>query len=69
MIEPEKRKAIYLLSQEGMSVREIARRLRVSRKAVRRIIRHGGEVPPPSRKEKIQIDPDLLRRLHEECEG
>ena len=39
MIEPEKRKAIYLLSQEGMGVREIARRLRVSRKAVRRIIR------------------------------
>jgi transposase len=52
-----------------MSVREIARRLRVSRKAIRRIIRHGGEVPPPSRKEKIRIDPDLLRRLHDECEG
>ena len=44
MIEPEKHKAIHLLSQEGMSVREISRRLRVSRKAVRRIIRHGGEV-------------------------
>jgi transposase len=69
MIEPEKRKAIYLLSQEGMSVREIARRLGVSRKAVRRIIRHGGEVPPPSRREKIRIDPDLLRRLHDECDG
>ena len=49
MIEPEKRKAIYLLSQEGMGVREIARRLRVSRKTVRRIIRNGGEVPPASR--------------------
>jgi transposase len=69
MIEPEKRKAIYLLSREGMSVREIARRLRVSRKAVRRAIRHGGEVPSPSRQEKIQIDPDLLRRLHKECDG
>src|SRR6266540_1304890 len=69
MIEPEKRKAIYLLSKEGMSVREIARRLRVSRKAVRRIIRQGGGVRPPSRQEKIQIDPDLLRRLHKECDG
>jgi DNA-binding NarL/FixJ family response regulator len=35
MIEPEKRKAIYRLSEEGMAVREIARRLRVSRKAGR----------------------------------
>ena len=69
MIEPEKRKAIYLLSQEGMGVREIARRLRVSRKAVRRIIREGGEVPPATRKEKIRIDPGLLQRLYDECEG
>jgi len=69
MIEPEKRKAIYLLSQEGMGVREIARRLGVSRKAVRRIIREGGEVLPASRKEKLRIDPDLLQRLYDECEG
>jgi transposase len=69
MIEPEKRKAIHLLSQEGMSVREISRRLRVSRKALRRIIRGGGEAPRPRRKEKIQIAPELLQRLHDECEG
>jgi len=69
MIEPEKRKAIYLLSKEGMSVREIARRLRVSRKAVRRIIRQGGEAPTVSRPEKIRIDRSLLERLHKECEG
>jgi len=69
MIEPEKRKAIYRLSQEGMGLREIARRLEVSRKAVRRIIRHGGEVASPSRKGKIRIAPDLLRRLYDECKG
>ena len=69
MIEPEKRKAIYRLSQEGMGLREIARRLRVSRKAVRRIIRECGEVPPASRKEKLRIDPELLQRLYDECEG
>lgn len=69
MIEPEKRKAIFLLSQEGMGVREISRRLRVSRRAVRRVIRERGEAPSVSREAKVQIDPDLLRRLHEECEG
>ena len=31
MIEPDKRKAIFLLHQEGMSVREISRRLGLSR--------------------------------------
>ena len=34
MIEPDKRKAIFLLHQEGMSIREIARRLGVSRNTV-----------------------------------
>ena len=38
MIDVEKRKAVYLLSEEGMSVRELARRLSLSRKAVRKII-------------------------------
>jgi transposase len=69
MIEPEKREAICLLIREGMGVREIARRLRVSRKVVRRILRQGGDVPLPSRPDKIRIDPDLLRRLHDECKG
>jgi transposase len=69
MIEPEKRKAIELLSREGMGVREISRRLRVGRKAVRRIIRQGGEVPPRSRPEKSRIERSLLERLHKECDG
>jgi transposase len=69
MIEPDKRKAIFLLSQEGMGVREISRRLAVSRNVVRSIILQGGEVPGSSRKDKIRIDPELLRRLYAECEG
>jgi transposase len=69
MIEQEKRKAIYLLIQEGMSVREIARRLRVGRNAIRKIHREGAEAPTLIRKEKIQIDPELLQRLHNECDG
>ena len=35
MIATDKRKAIFLLHQEGMEVREIARRLGVSRNTVR----------------------------------
>ncbi len=42
MIEPEKRRAIYLLHQEGMSLREIARRLRVSRNTARSVIKEKG---------------------------
>ena len=38
MIEADKRKAIFLLHQEGMSVRQIARRLGISRNTVRSII-------------------------------
>lgn len=69
MIEPEKRKAIFLLSQEGMGAREIARRLGISRGAVRAIVRQRGAVPTATRKDKIHLDPELLRRLHKECDG
>jgi len=69
MIEPEKRKAIFLLHQEGMGMREIARRLGVSRNVVREIIRQEGEVLARVRRDKIHIDEELLRRLFDECEG
>ena len=69
MIEPEKRKAIFLLHQEGMGMREIARRLAVSRTVVREIVRQGGEVPARVRRDKIHLDEELLRRLFAECEG
>ena len=69
MIGPDKRKAIFLLHQEGMSVREIARRLHVSRQAVTAIIAQKGQMPEPLRATKNAIDPELLRRLYAECEG
>jgi transposase len=69
MIDPEKRKAIFLLHQEGMSVREIARRLHVSRQAVTAIIAQKGQMPEPLRATKNEINPELLRRLYAECEG
>jgi transposase len=69
MIDPEKRKAIFLLHQEGMSVREIARRLHVSRQAVTAIIAQKGQMPESLRATKNKIDPELLRRLYAQCEG
>ena len=69
MIDPEKRKAIFLLHQEGMSVREIARRLHVSRQAVGFIIAQKGQMPQPVRAIKNAIDPDLLRRLYVDGAG
>ena len=69
MIDPEKRKAIFLLHQEGMSVREIARRLHVSRQAVTAIIAQKGQMPELLRATKNEIDPELLRRLYAQCEG
>ncbi len=69
MIGPDKRKAIVTLHEEGMSLREISRRLKVSRKTVRDIIQHGGAVPDTVRKDKIEVDPELLRKLHADCGG
>jgi endonuclease YncB( thermonuclease family) len=42
MIEADKRKSIYFLDREGMTGREISRRLGVSRNTVERIIKQQG---------------------------
>lgn len=69
MIATDKRKAVFLLHQEGMAVREIARRLAVSRNTVRAIIRQEGATPQPVRTNKQRLDEELLRRLYQECQG
>ena len=69
MIEADKRKAIFLLHQEGMSARQIAQRLRISRNTVRSVIGQEGVVPKTVRSDKQRIDEELLRRLYQECEG
>ena len=33
------------------------------------IIQQKGEMPVHTRKDKIQVDPDLLKRLYQECDG
>ena len=69
MIAADKRKAIFLLHHEGMSARQIARRLGVSRNTVRTIIEQEGAMPKPARADKQRIQEELLRRLHQECDG
>jgi len=70
MIATDKRKAVFLLHQEGQSVRQIARLLGLSRSTVKVIIQQGGTPPPPHpRTDKQRLDEELLRRLHQECQG
>jgi len=69
MIEPDKRRAVFLLHEEGMPLREISRRLKISRNAVRTVIKQEGKTPDRVRKDKIHIDQDLLERLYQECDG
>jgi len=52
-----------------MSQREISRRLRVSRNAVRRIVKQQGKFARQDRSDKKQIDAQLLERLYRECDG
>lgn len=69
MIAAEKRKALFLLHQEGMSLREISSRMGISRNALRSVIALKGEMPATTRGEKQPMDVELLRRLYEECDG
>ena len=69
MIAPDKRKAIYLLHQEGLKPAEIARRLGVSRNTVIAIITQQGEPLSLQHKVKLELDPELLRRLYQQCQG
>jgi transposase len=69
MITADKRKAVFLLHQEGTPIRQISRQLRLSRNAVRRIIAQSGQMPASTRRPALCLDPELLRQLHQECHG
>jgi transposase len=69
MITADTRKAVFLLHQEGTPIRQISRQLRLSRNAVRRIIAQSGQMPPSIRRPRLVLDPELLRQLHQECDG
>jgi transposase len=69
MIAADVRNAIYQLHLAGTSLRDISRQFGVSRNSVRKIIRQQGTMPHTVRSDKIEIDPELLRRLYHECDG
>ena len=69
MIAADKRKAVFLLHQDGMPVREMARRLKLSRNTVRTIIAQAGAMPQGVRADKQQVEGELLRRLYQACDG
>ncbi len=69
MVKPEKRKAIYSLHCEGMSIRKISRSLKVGRNTVKSIIAQKGEMPDSIRKDKIDVDPELIKELYKRCDG
>ena len=69
MIDANKRKAIFLLHNEGMGVRELSRKLNISINTVRKIIDQEGEQPEIKRPDKIHIDPVLLGKLYNDCDG
>jgi transposase len=67
MITPQKRNAVFLLHQEGMPLREISRRLALSRNSARRIIAQEGR--SAARSFTPPIDSELLRELYHQCDG
>jgi len=69
MIDPQKRKSVYYLYTQGMPIREIARSLRIDKNTVRTIVLQKGELPDTKRSDKIELSPELLSRLHRECDG
>jgi len=70
MLDLYTRTAILRLSKEGHGGRSIARALRLSRNAVRDVIRQGVvDVPTQEREQKLGESLDLVRALHDECKG
>lgn len=69
MIEADKRKAIYLLHKGGMGVREISRQMNISTNTVTAIIGQAGELPQTTRKDKVELDTELVTRIYHQCDG
>ena len=69
MINEDKRKVIKVLYEEGKKKKQIARLLDLSPKSVRHILADDAESAAKSRCDKKEVDPDLLRRLYDRCDG
>ncbi|MFH1863844.1 MAG: helix-turn-helix domain-containing protein [bacterium] len=69
MINEDKRKAVRTLYAEGRRKKEITRLLGIDRKTVRGILSTPEDKPIKPRRDKKDIDPDLLRKLYTRCNG
>jgi transposase len=70
MLDQSTRAAILKLKQQGHSIRGIARALRVSRGAVRDVLRSGTEIVPTLvREEKAAPYRDQILELYQCCKG
>ncbi|HEX7480982.1 MAG TPA: IS21 family transposase [Polyangiales bacterium] len=70
MLDLYTRTAILRLAQQGHSHRTIARTLKLSRNAVRQVLRSGArEVPSLERQELLSAHLDAVRTLYDECRG
>ena len=59
----------FCLYNEGMGIREISRRLKISINTVSKIVDQKGELVETIRRDRISVDPELLRSLHTKCDG
>lgn len=69
MLDRDMCNAIYKLHEQGMPLREMTRRLGISRNTIRRVIRAGGQPQQGTRRDRIAVDPELLQRLYRQCDG
>lgn len=69
MLEPDLRKAIVAMHERGMTKREIARTLGVSRNTVKGIIKNGAAIKMTPRSDAIVVAPETLTELFKECSG
>ena len=68
MITQSKKDAIVEMKKTGMSLRKIAKTLKVSRNAVRNVIKDGGNEKPEKESQYEEYVP-LIRELFKECRG
>lgn len=69
MLNAEKRESILALHRADCSTRSIARRMKVNRKTVAKVIEQVGAPDCARRSDRMEISEDLLRDLHVECRG
>ena len=70
MIDEETRKTIFLLQGKELSIRAIARALRISRNSVRDVLRSGTtDVPAIERMESLEPHLQTIIALFERCKG